>query len=205
MKAGRIIVQFVWMLLLSGCAGEADAATDAALQPDADASMEDGGVFAADALPDVGSTGPLAIVDHLAWQVSEAGTDPFGDRPEDPACDPKGAREELGTFEVETGLCTYLTASQPSLEAIAPGDTLDIEIWHLQLASLEPAEAHVAVRIGAHIVFDERVPIPGPANNLSRSITADFGADAGTPVFIHLHNHGYNSWKFGAMRVHRPN
>ena len=76
-----------------------------------------------------------------------------------------------------------------------------MELWHLQLAALEPAEAHVAVHLGDEVLIDEIVPIPSPADVLSRTFMADFEAPANTPVVIHLHNHGYNSWRFGEMAV----
>jgi hypothetical protein len=140
--------------------------------------------------------GPLIEPD--AWEIVSAADDPFPDRLPDASC-PDGTHmpELLGAepvFSVDTGDCTYITARQPALRDVVKGETLVARVWHFALYADEPAEAHVALRIGDTTVLDQTVPIPSEGGLIAVEDTAVSSFAAGTPIYFHLHNHGDNSW-----------
>ena len=139
-----------------------------------------------------------ALIEPERWEISSAEDDPFPDRPPDASC-PAGAYmpERLGgepVFSVDTGACSYLTARQPALRDVAPGETFVARVWHFALMADEAAEAHVALRIGDVALMDQTVQIPSAGGLLAVQQVAPRAFEAGTPIYFHLHNHGDNSW-----------
>lgn len=132
------------------------------------------------------------------WTALDAKSDPFADRLPMVRCLPGAVAAETLSEErvlgVDTGPCNYLTALQPTLRDVQPGDTLKVRLWHFELSAPEQAEAHAAVMIDDLTVLDERVPIPQPGGLIVRQVVAERAIPAGTPVYFHLHNHGENSW-----------
>jgi hypothetical protein len=138
-----------------------------------------------------------------------AADDPFMDRPLDATC-PDGAYhpELLATepvFSVDTGGCRYLTARQPTLRAVAAGETLVLRVWHFALNAGESAMAHVAVRVGDAVLLDTTVAIPSAGGLLRVEQVAPDPVPEGTAVYFHLHNHGDNSWSFVELSAGPPN
>ncbi len=150
------------------------------------------------------TTDPVALVDHTLWGLTSDADDPFGDRPADPSCEASGRRVEGDAFEVNTLLCPYLTATQPLKQAIPAGHEVELVIWHLVLVADMPAEAHVEVRIGEHVLFDKSIPIPNREAVYQKIWTAPEAIAEGTPMYFHLHNHGYNDWKLGRVLARPP-
>lgn len=146
--------------------------------------------------------GPLTDVER--WRRVEAGEDPFADRPQTFRCNAGGHQVEGETYEVETDKCAYLTAVQPSLRAIAAGDRVESVMWHQFLVADEPAEAHLAVRLGAYVIAEARPTLPFPPEFYTTVWTAPADIEAGTPIYIHVHNHGANSYNFGGVRLLEP-
>jgi len=121
----------------------------------------------------------------------------------DTLCDPRGFGEEDGSFEVRTGYCSELDVSQANLQHVYEGDLLEVIFYHMTLAPVdEEAEMHAALAIGEEIVWEVHVPIPSPATPYKVTFPSPIDAPRGTPVFLHLHNHGYNSYnlqRFGLL------
>ena len=150
----------------------------------------------------------LSLIDHSVWQLVPPGEDPFWDTVENTVPCPEAAYGMEGTgdasfYEVETTDCNYLTVFQPSLIGVESGDTLKASLWHLPLASLEPAEAKLFVSIAGEIILEADIPIPSSEDVYSPQIVAEFPAPAGSPIVFHVHNHGINSWRFHKFTVTR--
>jgi hypothetical protein len=144
----------------------------------------------------------LPLIDVNAWAEQSADADSLsGHRPAQVQC--PGWYNEDGALEVETGLCNYLSLSQPSKVALAKGDTLHLVLWHGNLAFETPAQAHVAVVIDGKTVWEAEVAIPTEANIYDLRIPIEFDAPEGSAVAFHLHNHGYNSWTLLQLEVER--
>ncbi|MCB9682832.1 MAG: hypothetical protein H6733_15300 [Alphaproteobacteria bacterium] len=147
---------------------------------------------------------PSTLIDHDAW-VRDDGTgdtDPFPThRPDTVVCGVDGFYREGEGVDVDTRKCTYLVASQPSLAAVHAGDRVRTFFYNNGLIAEEPAEAHVAIALGDHVIFDEHIPIPSEAAPFNLDAEVDADAPIGTPVVLHLHNHGYNTWRLMILDV----
>ncbi len=142
-----------------------------------------------------GWSDPLPLVEGEAWRSADAQDDPLGhERPPQVACPSAAWGPELGGLEIETGACNYFFAVQPSLAAIEAGDAIDVVVFHDRLDAAEPAEGHLAILLDDVVVWEEHVEIPAQANVLEARVVAERAWPAGTPVGLHLHNHGYNAW-----------
>lgn len=146
--------------------------------------------------------GPLVTVE--SWRVVGADEDPFSDRPEAFRCSTGGHGPEGDVYEVETDKCQYVTAVQPSLDAVGAGQRVSSLMWHQTLDAESDAEAHVAFRIGPHLVWEERIPIPFPPESYVFDWVAPEDVPRGTPVYLHVHNHGANSYRFGSTEIVDP-
>ena len=96
--------------------------------------------------------------------------------------------------------------SREEYEAVKlPGAELTVSFYHFDLLAPAPATAHVAVWAGEHLMFEREIAIPGKADVYEVELVADFSAPAGTPVMLHLHNHGQNTWTFTSIQVEVEN
>jgi hypothetical protein len=143
-------------------------------------------------------------------------TDPFSPlRGPTHFCDPLGyGFEELGgeqSYGIESGFCNFVTAMQPTMTAIEPGDEVLVRLWHFALTAPDPGEAYIAIQVGDRMLWQALLPIPCigglvgareddcPENPNPGSVeppvfTAGFGAPAGSPVYFHVQNHGQNGY-----------
>lgn len=131
----------------------------------------------------------------------DEGGDPFDDRPLAPeACEEWAYLTEASggerVFSIQTAGCSYGTFMQPTLVDVYEGEFLDARLWHFRLIALDPAEAHVAVALGAPgSGFDARIPIPSESGVVGKTWQAPRDYPAGTPVYFHVHNHGDNEYQ----------
>ena len=145
-----------------------------------------------------------ALVNARLWTVTDADSDPWAsERPPSFDCPDYAIEVEPGGLEIDTGDCDYATIQQPSLSAVGAGDEVAFIFWHNALVAESEATAHVALRIGPHLIWEATLPIPGPGAVYTPTKRADFDAPAGTPVYLHLHNHGANTWLFSTVEVRR--
>ena len=145
-----------------------------------------------------------SLIDANEWVMLPAGDDRLAaHRPAQVNCPDNSWYNEGGALEVETGYCNYLALVQPSQTAIAAGDTLHLVLWHGALAFEEPAEAHVAISVDGHTVWEDQVKIPADANIHDLRLPVEFAAPTGSEVEFHLHNHGYNTWMLWRLEVER--
>ena len=144
----------------------------------------------------------FALVDGVIWEPLPESEDPLPDhRPDEVVCSEAAWYPELGGLEVDTALCNYVSLTQPLQESIAVGDGLEVLAWHQSLWAEEAAQAHVAILVNGKILWEQIIDIPGDAAIYDGDWKAETSASAGSPVVLHLHNHGYNSWQFNALTV----
>jgi len=116
------------------------------------------------------------------------------------------------SYSLESEYCNYLTMVQETRTEVAPGDEILIRFWHFALTAPDPGRAYLAIQIGDRIVWDARLPIPcrgglvglipdgdcidtpGAADVDPARFVADFAAPAGTPIYVHVQNHGDNDY-----------
>jgi hypothetical protein len=115
-------------------------------------------------------------------------------------------------YSVDSGYCNYLTMVQETRAAISAGDEVFIRFWHFALTSPAGGRAYLAIAVGDRVVWDARLPIPcrggivgavpdgdcidtpGEADADPARFVADFDAPAGTPIYVHVQNHGDNNY-----------
>lgn len=160
-------------------------------EPTAGSAVED---------PTEGVLVPLTL--PMLWMPVPATLDPLAShRPADVNCPLGGWLYEPQGLEINTLLCNYAMFGQPGRAAIARGARVVASLYHFDLVAEEPAMAHVALLVGDSLVWEQEIAIPGKANAYAIDVPVDFAADAGTPVYFHLHNHGQNTWMLGAVEV----
>jgi hypothetical protein len=147
-----------------------------------------------------GDATSTSLIDMTAWRALPAAADPLAEhRPERVSCPSAAWRLEAGQLEVQTGVCNYFAVDQPSLLPLASGDRLKLEVWHEALDASEPAMAHVALLLGSELLVEADVAIPSEARLHTLEVGVKAAAPAGTPLVLHLHNHGFNSWTFESL------
>jgi hypothetical protein len=150
--------------------------------------------------PTGGELVPLVLPN--VWKPVPAAMDPLAaHRPAQVQCPLGGWLFEPQGLEISTLLCNYAMFSQPSRAAIVKGARVVASVYHFDLVAEEPATAHVALLVGDNLVWEQDIAIPGKANAYAIDVPASFAADAGTPVYFHLHNHGQNTWTLGEIEV----
>ncbi|MEW6267699.1 MAG: hypothetical protein AB1689_00210 [Thermodesulfobacteriota bacterium] len=116
------------------------------------------------------------------------------------------------SYSVDSAYCNYLTVVQETLAPIRAGDEILIRFWHFALSAPDGGRAYLAIAVGDRIVWDARLPIPcrggivgavpdgdcidtpGQADVDPARFVADFDAPAGTPIYVHVQNHGDNNY-----------
>ena len=193
--------------LVPACANEGPQALDDAVEDDdatvGDEGDEGGSIDGDDASAGEGGEASSwrSLARNDAWQPDLAQDDPLLEhRPAEVECD-HGWAIESGGVEIRTDQCNYLSLQQPLLAAIEPGDRLHLELWWQTLASVEPAQGHLALYVDGEPLWEELVPIPGPADARNLEFPSPLGAPAGATLTLHLHNHGYNAWHFHELSV----
>ncbi len=123
--------------------------------------------------------------------------------------------EDIGgepSFSIQTTCCNYVTLGQRTTREIRRGDPVTIRLWHYQLTGPSSAKAYIAVQINGTIVWEAKLPFPcaggitgfvanadcrdasSPAQSDPYQFVADFDAPAGSVVYLHVQNHGENSY-----------
>jgi len=156
--------------------------------------------------PDEPSPASLVELDRWEW-VEDAADDVFGaERPAGLVCDPVlGIGEEmLGSdrvLEIKTAFCDYATVRQPSLVALAAGDTVSIRMFHWDLTTPAPAEAHLALAIDGRIAWEEHVPSPAAGAIVEGELDIEREVPIGAELQLHVHNHGANSYDLVSLEL----
>lgn len=158
--------------------------------------------------PDEPARQSLVERERWAW-VEDAADDVFGgERPAGLVCDPVlGITEELlddeRVLELDTGFCDYATVRQASLAALEVGDVVEIRMFHWDLTTPAPAQAHLALAIAGTVVWEELVPSPAAAALVEADIEVTRDVPVGAELQLHVHNHGANSYDLVSLEVVR--
>lgn len=146
---------------------------------------------------------PVALLDPGGLIPVGADFDPLVDhRPSVIQCPVPAWGPEDGTFEVQTGVCNYAAFAQRMPLALRSGDELHIVVWHDRLDAPEPATGHVAVTLDDAVVWEAEVAIPATSSSLETRIRIEATPASDARLGLHLHNHGYNTWRFLAIDAH---
>lgn len=152
----------------------------------------------------VGCTTPdwqdLAFADD--WRLVAEGADPWPGRPSDaPACPERAVYEETGSIEIDTDLCDWVTITAPSRHQVQLGEAVDFLFFHSALAADDPTQATMGLAFGEEIVWTLTVPVPSAGGFYTPDRTAPVAVREGDPLYLHVHNHGANTYQLGHLRA----
>jgi len=148
---------------------------------------------------------PADLIDLFEWKEASVLLDPFEDRPDNVEC-PTSSRviefeEETAFLEIDTLLCPYVTLYQETQVEILAGDTVVFPWGHRELEAPVPATGHVAFQIDGVLIEDRLVDIPASEMDTVVEVEMQENVASGSPVWLHLHNHGANQWLFYAAEL----
>lgn len=208
---GGCIAVALTVIQLSACAkvedahetGVLEASTGgsgtAGMHSSTGAAVEGSGTSGADVgeVPVFDESRAIALVRADAWQPLEVQADPFPDRPTNATCDRRGWYEEFSTLEIDTEICPYAHLWQPSPVELPAGWAIRVRYSHKVLVADAPTFGHLGVTVAGATIVDAWVEIPSPAKVASVTIPLPVGmrVPAGAPIVLHVHNHGYNTWR----------
>jgi hypothetical protein len=179
------------IVLVTACRADGDASDETSSE--GHAGSDDGQVHAI----------PVDVVVPELW-LPDLASDPIPThQPPDIDCS-IGFKDEFGVFEVDTGLCNYGVFVQPSLTDVGAGERIELVVTHDDLIAPEPAQGHVAMAIGGRVNYEIYLDIPKPYGLVQGEWITDVAIPAGTPVALHVHNHGYNSWRLVSLKASTP-
>jgi len=148
---------------------------------------------------------PLAIAAE-SWLSASVAEDPFVSESEGRVrCSPFAYRLEAGWLEVSTTDCNYATLVYHFSEEVQAGDVVRGEVAWATLASLEPAIGTLAFATAElGVLWTHEVSIPGEASIVSVELPFERAAAAGTALYFHVRNHGYNTWQLSPLERAEP-
>jgi hypothetical protein len=185
----------VWLGLALGCG------TDGAL--DTPPGAEGG---AAGAMSEASALEPALEIPAVGWVPATAAEDPFVEfEPGRLRCSPFAYRPEANWLEVTTTDCNYATLVYRFGRDVLPGDVIRGEIAWATLASVEPAIGTLAFASAREgVLWTHQVDIPGQADIVSVEFVFTELAPAGSALYFHVRNHGYNAWQLSPLTLTEP-
>lgn len=135
------------------------------------------------------------LLDHQLWKQVPRERDPYKSMAPNKPCNDVAYKLEDGVIEIETGICSFITVSQPLKHNLRLGDKLKVIFWHLNLTAASSAEGYVGLSIGNDPIYVKKIPIPASPEVYEEIITLKRNFSKGETLYFHIHNHGSNTWK----------
>lgn len=143
-----------------------------------------------------------ATLSPYDWEAVDVAEDPLaGERRPGASC-PDGWWVEPPFVEIDTGRCAWFTVQQP-LPVRGTGSRLRGGlVWDdlVPETPSETAEGLAVVFVGDVEVFRHEQPIPSPPGFVDIDVALP-NSRRGTPITLHLHNHGVNHWRWLPIRI----
>jgi hypothetical protein len=153
------------------------------------------------AQPEQTAPRPALAIAAESWSSATPEDDPFvAESAGRVRCSPFAFRLEAGWLEVSTTDCNYATLVHHFGEDVRAGDVMRGEVAWATLASLEPAIGTLAfATAGLGVLWTHEVSIPGDADVVRVELSFPSAAPAGTALYFHVRNHGYNTWQLSPL------
>jgi hypothetical protein len=140
------------------------------------------------------------------WASAPPAEDPFVEYEDGRLrCSPFAFRLEANWLEVTTTDCNYATLVYRFPRDVVSGDVVRGEVAWATLASLEPAVGTLAFATARDgVLWTHEVSIPGEADIVKVEFTIGQAAPAGSALYFHVRNHGYNAWQLSPLTLTDP-
>lgn len=152
--------------------------------------------------------GPVLEISLVApaWSATAASEDPFVARTgrESNRCPVWQPVVEGSLLEFSTRACDAMTVETPLAQDLPACTALRLDTTHAILTADAPSMGHIGLALGPEVLVHREVPIPGPAAAYADIVVLPNAVSAGTPLRLHVSNHGPNSWRFVALRATLP-
>jgi hypothetical protein len=149
---------------------------------------------------------PALEIPAQGWTPAPAAEDPFVEYEDGRLrCSPFAFRLEANWLEVTTTDCNYATLVYRFSREVLAGDVVRGEIAWATLASLEPAIGTLAfATLRDGVLWKHEVSIPGEADIVKVEFVIGQAAPAGSALYFHVRNHGYNAWQLSPLTLTEP-
>ena len=147
---------------------------------------------------------PIALTVAESWTLAEPASDPFA--PEAIGrvrCTSAAFRPEATWLEVTTTTCNYATFVYVFTTQVPAGSLIRGELAWATLAAVEPALGTLAFATQADLLWSHEVPIPSLADLVAVEFELPEPLPAGSALYFHVRNHGYNSWQLGPLTLQK--
>jgi hypothetical protein len=158
-----------------------------------------------------GDAAPAAVeleIPAAVWTAATVAEDPFVEFELDEGrvrCSPFAFRLEANWLEVTTTDCNYATLVYRFSREVLAGEVIIGEIAWATLASLEPAVGTLAFATArGGVLWTHQVSIPGLADIVTVEFALTESAPAGSALYFHVRNHGYNTWQLSPLTLGNP-
>jgi hypothetical protein len=155
--------------------------------------------------PTLPAAAPLEIPAG-GWTSAPPAEDPFVEFEDGRLrCSPFAFRLEANWLEVTTTDCNYATLAYRFPRDVVAGDVVRGEVAWATLASLEPAIGTLAFATARDgVLWKHEVSIPGEADIVTVEFAIGQDAPAGSALYFHVRNHGYNAWQLSPLTLTDP-
>lgn len=149
---------------------------------------------------------PALEIPAQGWTAAPAAEDPFVEFENGRLrCSPFAFRMEANWLEVTTTDCNYATLVYRFSREVLAGDVVHGEVAWATLASIEPAIGTLAFATARDgVLWTHEVSIPGEADIVKVEFTIGQAAPAGSALYFHVRNHGYNAWQLSPLTLTDP-
>jgi len=145
---------------------------------------------------------PLTVAEN--WALAPTEGDPFGQYVDGRIpCSPFDLRREASWLEVSTVSCNYASLLHQFSEDVPAGSVIRGQVAWATLASLAPAVGTLAFATADGVLWSHDVDIPGQADIVDVQFVLSQAALAGSGLYFHVRNHGYNTWQLGPLTLER--
>jgi hypothetical protein len=187
---GSILLSSLWALSAgAGCGSDA-------AEPNAGGGGSEG----------MSPAAPALEIPALGWTSAPPAEDPFVEFEAGRLrCSPFSFRMEANWLEVTTTDCNYATLVYRFSREVLAGDVVRGEVAWATLASIEPAIGTLAFATARDgVLWTHEVSIPGEADIVKVEFTIGQAATAGSALYFHVRNHGYNAWQLSPLTLTDP-
>jgi hypothetical protein len=138
-----------------------------------------------------------------SWTSASPAEDPFVEFEAGRVrCSPFALRQEGSWLEVSTADCNYASLVYRFRADVRAGSTVRGEIAWTTLAATEPAVGTLAfASLPAGVLWSTSVAIPGNPDIVEVEFELGADAPAGSALYFHVRNHGYNTWQLSPLAV----
>ena len=146
----------------------------------------------------------VPLVDADTWSEVSRASDPFITSSDAPAaCSSSAHRSEALGLELDTTECNWITLRAPVRFAVRERQRLHVVASHFDLSAETPTRARFELRLLNCTVWSRTIDVPGEARVYDDELDAPCSASDGDAMWLHVDNHGQNTYQLQAIEVLR--